>query len=143
MYADRETDSMHRAITETRRRREIQEKYNAEHGIEPQAIRKAINDIMDSIVDEAASVDAEQELNKELAQLSRDEVMRMVMSMEDEMRAASSNMDFEEAARIRDQVVKLRSQYEGSSEDDVLADLKSTARKGSKYGNRRRSSYKR
>lgn len=142
MYADRETDSMHRAITETRRRREIQERYNAEHGIEPQTIRKAINDIMDSIVDEAASVDAEQ-INKELAQLSRDEVMRMVMSMEDEMRAASSNMDFEEAARIRDQVVKLRSQYEGSSEDDVLADLKSTARKGSKYGNRRRSSYKR
>ncbi len=142
MYADRETDSMHRAITETRRRREIQERYNAEHGIEPQTIRKAINDIMDSIVDEAASVDAEQ-INKELAQLSRDEVMRMVMSMEDEMRAASSNMDFEEAARIRDQVVRLRSQYEGSSEDDVLADLKSTARKGSKYGNRRRSSYKR
>lgn len=142
MYADRETDSMHRAITETRRRREIQERYNAEHGIEPQTIRKAINDIMDSIVDEAASVDAEQ-INKELAQLSRDEVMRMVMSMEDEMRAASSNMDFEEAARIRDQVVRLRSQYEGSSEDDVLAELKSTARKGSKYGNRRRSSYKR
>lgn len=142
MYADRETDSMHRAITETRRRREIQEQYNIEHGIEPQTIRKAINDIMDSIVDETASVDAT-EINKELAQLSREEVMRMVMSMEDEMQAASSNMDFEEAARIRDQVVKLRSQFEGSSEDDVLADLKSTARKGSKYGNRRRSSYKR
>ena len=142
MYADRETDSMHRAITETRRRREIQEKYNEEHGIEPQTIRKAINDIMDSIVDEAASVDAET-INKELAQLSRDEVMRMVMSMEDEMQAASANMDFEEAARIRDQVVKLRSQYEGSSEDDVLAELKSSARKGSKFGNRRRSSYKR
>ncbi len=142
MYADRETDSMHRAITETRRRREIQEQYNIEHGIEPQTIRKAINDIMDSIVDETASVDAT-EINKELAQLSREEVMRMVMSMEDEMQAASSNMDFEEAARIRDQVVKLRSQFEGSSEDDVLADLKSTARKGSKYGNRRRNSYKR
>ncbi len=142
MYADRETDSMHRAITETRRRREIQEQYNIEHGIEPQTIRKAINDIMDSIVDETASVDAT-EINKELAQLSREEVMRMVVSMKDEMQAASSNMDFEEAARIRDQVVKLRSQFEGSSEDDVLADLKSTARKGSKYGNRRRNSYKR
>lgn len=141
MYADRETDSMHRAITETRRRRELQEKFNEEHGIEPQTIRKAINDIMDSFVDEASKTDAET-INKELAKLSRDEVMRMVMSMEEEMQAASASMDFEEAARLRDQVVKLRSEYEGSEEEDVLANLKANARKGSKYGNRRRSSYK-
>lgn len=141
MYADRETDSMHRAITETRRRRKIQEEYNAEHGIEPQTIRKAINDIMDGFVDEASKVDAET-INKELAQLSRDEVMRMVMSMEEEMQAASASMDYEEAARLRDQVVKLRSQYEGAEEEDVLANLKANARKGSKYGNKRRSSYK-
>lgn len=141
MYADRETDSMHRAITETRRRRKIQEEYNTEHGIEPQTIRKAINDIMDGFVDEASKVDAET-INKELAQLSRDEVMRMVMSMEEEMQAASASMDYEEAARLRDQVVKLRSQYEGAEEEDVLANLKANARKGSKYGNKRRSSYK-
>ena len=142
MYADRETDSMHRAITETRRRRKIQEEYNKEHGIEPQTIRKAINDIMDGFVDEASKVDAEV-INKELAQLSRDEVMRMVMSMEEEMQAASASMDYEEAARLRDQVVKLRSQYEGAEEEDVLANLKANARKGSKYGNTRKSSYKR
>lgn len=142
MYADRETDSMHRAITETRRRRHLQEQYNEEHGIEPQTIRKAINDIMDSMIDEVASTDAET-INMELAQLSREEVMRVIMSMEDEMQAASANMDYEEAARLRDQVVKLRSQYEGDSEEDVLKDLKSSARKGSKYGNSRRSSYKR
>ncbi len=141
MYADRETDSMHRAITETRRRRALQEKYNEEHGIEPQTIRKAINDIMDSIVDEAAGTSAES-INMELAQLSREEVMRIVMSMEDEMQAASANMDFEEAARIRDEVVRLRSQYEGSTADDVLKELKKGARKGSKFGNKRRNSYK-
>ena len=143
MYADKETDSMRRAITETRRRRALQQAYNEEHGIEPQTIRKAINDIMDSLIDEAASTDAEA-INMELAQLSREEVMRIIMSMEDEMASASAQMDFEEAARLRDQVVKLRSEYEGSSEADVLKSLKSTARKGTKqYGNARRSSYKR
>ncbi len=137
MYADRETDSMARAIGETRRRREIQMKYNEEHGIEPQTIRKAINDIMGSLVDESRELDAEA-INKELAELSRDEVMRIIMSMEEEMQAASQNMDFEEAARLRDQVVSLRSNIEGTSEDDVLKDLKATARKGSKFGNRKR-----
>ena len=50
-------------------------------------------------------------------------------------------MDFEEAARLRDQVVKLRASVEGSSEEDVLKDLKRTARKGSAYGNRKHAAY--
>ena len=50
-------------------------------------------------------------------------------------------MDFEEAARLRDQVVKLRAQVEGSSEDDVLKSLKKSARKGSAYGNRKHAAY--
>ncbi len=140
MYADRITDSMDRAITETRRRREIQMAYNEEHGIEPQTIRKAINDIMGYVADEAGSVTAEQ-VNKELAELSREEVLRIISSMEDDMAAASRDMDFEEAARLRDQVVKLRASVEGQSEDDVLKDLKRTARKGSAYGNRKHAAY--
>ena len=140
MYADRITDSMDRAITETRRRREIQMAYNEEHGIEPQTIRKAINDIMGYVADEAGSVTAEQ-VNKELAELSREEVLRIISSMEDDMAAASRDMDFEEAARLRDQVVKLRASVEGSSEDDVLKDLRKTARKGSAYGNRKHAAY--
>ena len=51
---------------------------------------------------------------------------------------ASANMDFEQAAHLRDQVVKLRAHYEGSSEEDALANLKKTARKGSSYGVRKR-----
>lgn len=137
MYADRETDSMARAISETRRRREIQMLYNEEHGIEPQTIRKAINDIMGAITEDSSGIGAT-DINKELAELSREEVMRIVMSMEEEMQAASMNMDFEEAARLRDQVVQLRSSVEGSSEADVLKDLRKSSRKGSNYGRRKR-----
>ena len=140
MYADKITDSMDRAITETRRRREIQMAYNEEHGIEPQTIRKAINDIMGYVTDEVGNTTAEQ-VNKELAELSREEVLRIISSMEDDMAAASRDMDFEEAARLRDQVVKLRASVEGSSEEDVLKDLKRTARKGSAYGNRKHAAY--
>ena len=140
MYADKITDSMDRAIAETRRRREIQMAYNEEHGIEPQTIRKAINDIMGYVTDEVGGTTAEQ-VNKELAELSREEVLRIISSMEDDMAAASRDMDFEEAARLRDQVVKLRASVEGSSEEDVLKDLKRTARKGSAYGNRKHAAY--
>ncbi len=140
MYADKATDSMQRAIDETRRRRSMQMAFNEEHGIEPQTIRKAINDIMGYVADEAVSTTAEQ-VNKELAELSREEVLRIISSMEDDMAAASSDMDFEEAARLRDQVVKLRSSVEGESEEDVLSDLRKTARKGSAYGNRKHAAY--
>ena len=136
MYADRETDSMARAIEETRRRRSIQMAYNEAHGIKPETIRKAINDIMGAITEEAAGVDAA-DINKELAELSREEVMRVIMSMEEEMQAASAGMDFEEAARLRDQVVSLRSAVEGTTEQDALKELKKNARKGSKYGRRK------
>ena len=140
MYADKITDSMDLAIEETRRRRAIQMAYNEEHGIEPQTIRKAINDIMSYVTDEMGNTTAEQ-VNKELAELSREEVLRIISSMEDDMAEASRNMDFEEAARLRDQVVKLRVQVEGSSEEDVLKDLKKGARKGSAYGNRKHAAY--
>lgn len=143
MYADKITDSMKIAIDETRRRREIQMAFNTEHGIEPQTIRKAINDIMSYVQDEVGNTTAEQ-VNKELAELSREEVLRIISSMEDEMAAASVNMDYEEAARLRDQIVKLRVQVEGTSEDDVLARLKKDARKGSQFAaNKRRTSFKR
>ena len=140
MYADKETDSMKRAIDETRRRRALQMAYNQEHGIKPQTIRKAINDIMGYVKEEAGDVSAET-VNAELAALSREEVMRIVASMEEEMAAASVNMDFEEAARLRDSVVRLRAQLEGTSEEDVLKGLKKQARKGSAYGNRKNAAY--
>ena len=142
MYADKMTDSMETAISETRRRREIQMQYNEEHGITPQTVRKAINDVMGFMSDgDGEEVGSAEDVNKTLAELSRSEVMRVISSMEDEMIAASANMDFEEAARLRDQVVKLKAQLEGSAEKDVLADLKKTARKGSAFAAGRKSSY--
>ena len=140
MYADRITDSMDRAITETRRRRELQMRYNEEHGIVPKTIRKAITDIADSLVDDIEKTSAE-DVNRQLAELSREEVLRVISSMEDDMAEASRNMDFERAATLRDEVVRLRSQVEGSSESDVLKDLKKSARRGSAFGNRKHSAY--
>ena len=93
MYADVMTDSMRLAIDETKRRRTIQMQYNEDHGIEPQTIRKAINDIMDYVTDEVGNTTAEQ-VNAELAALSREEVLRIIASMEDEMASASQSMDY-------------------------------------------------
>ena len=139
MYADKTTDSMDKAIAETRRRRAIQMAYNEEHGITPQTIRKKVSDIMGSVA-EISNTTAEQ-VNKELASLSREEVLRVISSMEDDMAAASREMDFERAATLRDQVVQLKAQFEGSTEDDVLKELKRSARKGSAFGNRKNAAY--
>ena len=140
MYADKITDSMRLAIDETRRRRAIQMKYNEDHGIEPQTVRKAISNIIGYVTEGSAGKTAEQ-VNRELAELSREEVLRIISSMEDEMAEASKNMDFEQAAQIRDQVVKLRASFEGASEEDALAGLKRQARKGSAFGNRKNAAY--
>ncbi len=140
MYADRITDSMERAIGETRRRRQIQMEYNLEHNIEPQTIRKAINDIIGFVEQEAGSRSAE-DINKELAQFSREEVLRMIASMQEDMNSASASMDFEEAARLRDEVVRLKASIEGTDETEALKELKKSARKGSAFGNRKNSAY--
>jgi len=136
MYADKTTDSMRAAIDETARRRKLQMEFNAEHGIVPKTISKAITDIIELTGDEQdASSD---EINAQLAGASRMEILRVVASLEDEMMAASAAMDFELAARLRDDVVRLRAQLEGSSEEDVLAGMKKSARKGSVFAKRRR-----
>lgn len=136
MYADKITDSMRRAIDETARRRELQIAFNEEHGITPQTIQKSISDITDHMNEEGFE-NAEQ-VNAALAEMSRSEVLRVIASLEEEMRSASTAMDFESAASLRDQVVKLRMQLEGKSEEDILGELKKTARKGSKFGRRAR-----
>ena len=140
MYADKTTDSMDLAITETRRRRSIQMAYNEEHGITPKTVTKAVVDIMSYVHGEMGDVSSEQ-VNIQLAELSREEVLRVISSMEEDMAEASRNMDFEEAARLRDEVVRLRAGVEGESEADVLKDLKKSARKGSAFGNRKNAAY--
>ncbi|MCL2881465.1 MAG: excinuclease ABC subunit UvrB [Coriobacteriia bacterium] len=135
MYADNVTDSMAMAIDETRRRRELQMAYNKEHGIEPQTIRKAVNDIISFVRDESVEQESSAaEAARELAKLGREESLRIISSMEEEMAASSESLDFETAARLRDQIVKLRAELENSTSGDVLKELKATARKGSAHG---------
>ncbi|MCL1880160.1 MAG: excinuclease ABC subunit UvrB [Actinomycetia bacterium] len=129
MYADKLTESMRAALEETQRRRSLQMAFNLEHGIEPQTIRKAINDIMRYVEAEGDVADASELLIDELSGLDREEVMRIISSMEDEMAAAAENMDFEQAARLRDQAVRLRARIEGSDEKAALERLRKTARK--------------
>ncbi len=137
MYADRMTESMRTAIEETDRRRAIQVAYNEEHGIEPKTIRKAISDIVGYINSDGDTTVAA-EVASEISKLGYAEVMRLISSLEEEMGEASEALDFETAARVRDQVVKLRAEVESSSTDEVLSRLKSTARKGSKFAGRKR-----
>jgi excinuclease ABC subunit B len=138
MYADKVTDSMRNAIEETNRRRQIQVEYNTEHGIEPQTIRKAIADIVQYAREGDTELTTAAETARELGRLPRDEVMRIIEALEEDMSASAESLDFEAAARLRDQVVKLKAEIERSSEDEVLERLKKGSRKGSDYGRRKR-----
>jgi excinuclease ABC subunit B len=138
MYADKVTDSMKFAIDETNRRRDKQIAYNEEHGIEPQTIRKAIADIVQYMHEGESQATTAVEAARELSKLPRDEVMRLISTLEEDMAQASASLDFESAARLRDQAVKLRAEVEKTSTDEVLDRLKAGARKGSAYGRRKR-----
>jgi excinuclease ABC subunit B len=119
MYADSVTDSMRRAIGETQRRRQLQIAYNAEHGIEPQTIRKAVNDILAHLRPaEGAPVPGEgrrrgrpgaaARLRDELADLPPTELGRLIQTLEEEMHEAAADLRFEYAARLRDEVNELK-----------------------------------
>ncbi len=119
MYADAVTDSMRRAIGETQRRRQLQIAYNAENGIEPQSIRKAVNDILAHLrpVEGApvpgqgrrrARPGAGERLRTELADLPPTELGRLIQTLEEEMHEAAADLRFEYAARLRDEVGELK-----------------------------------
>ena len=104
MYADTVTDSMRHAISETERRHRLQTAFNQSHGIEPMGIHKAIRDITDhvrKVAEEKASYSAD-------GNLPRDELMRMVIELEKQMKTAAKALEFEKAAALRDQVIELR-----------------------------------
>ena len=99
MYADSITDSMKAAIDETNRRREIQQKYNEDHGITPQTIKKAVRDLI-SISKAAAAGDGE--LKKDPESMDAKELDKLAKELAKKMRQAAAELNFEEAARLRD-----------------------------------------
>jgi len=114
MYADGVTDSMKRAISETGRRRMIQTKYNEEHGIDPQTVRKKVSDIL-------LSLDADlgrrggttpsrgrRGRRREPTDMPREELERLIQSLDEEMHQAAKDLRFEYAARLRDEVQELK-----------------------------------
>ncbi|MCI8379334.1 MAG: excinuclease ABC subunit UvrB [Lachnospiraceae bacterium] len=109
MYADTITDSMRNAIDETNRRRSIQKKYNEEHGITPQTIRKAVREVMRiSKKVEAVAFDVE----KDLESMSPKEIEAVLKKLQKKMTAAAADLNFELAAQLRDQIIEIKKQME-------------------------------
>ncbi len=107
MYADTITDSMRRAIDETRRRRSLQEAYNKEHGITPQTIRKAVRDLI------AISKEVTKEqvrFEKDPESMSEKELENLIKKVEKQMKKAAAELNFEAAAQLRDQMKELKEQ---------------------------------
>ncbi|PKO13883.1 MAG: excinuclease ABC subunit B [Chloroflexi bacterium HGW-Chloroflexi-10] len=112
MYADKITDSMDRAIKETYRRREKQDRYNKEHGIEPASIIKAIHDLgervtLSAIAEERADYQVQQRDRK----MNVKELERTISHLEQQMRDSAKNLEYEKAAAIRDQIYELRAMW--------------------------------
>ncbi len=109
MYADSMTDSMKTAIDETARRRQIQMKYNEEHGITPQTIKKAVRDLIS-----ISKTIAKEEIafEKDPESMSREELEKLIGAIQKQMKKAAADLNFEAAAELRDKMIELKKQLE-------------------------------
>lgn len=105
MYADKMTDSMNAAISETNRRREIQQKYNEEHGITPQTIKKSVRDLIS-----ISRVIAKEEVRfeKDPESMDEKELEKLIGDIQKKMKQAAADLNFEAAAELRDKMVELK-----------------------------------
>lgn len=108
MYADNITDSMDRAISETNRRREIQQKYNEEHGITPTTIKKAVREL----------ISISKEVDKKISDIEKDpesmdakELKKLIEKVEKRMQKAAAELDFETAIEMRERLAELKLMY--------------------------------
>ena len=109
MYADTMTDSMRGAIEETNRRRAIQQKYNEEHGITPQTVRKAVRELI--AISKKATGRNTGRIEKDYESMSRQELEQLIAAMTRSMHTAAAELDFEKAAELRDEIRKIRTEH--------------------------------
>ena len=108
MYADTVTDSMEAAISETNRRREIQDQYNKEHGITPQTIQKDVRDLIRISDDQEEAVD---EYEKDIESMTKKELKEIIERLTKKMNQAAAELNFEEAAKLRDELKEFKTAY--------------------------------
>lgn len=106
MYGDKMTDSMHKAITETERRRQIQMAFNEEHGITPQTIRKKVRDVIEAT--KTAEAKEDYNISKSVEKMSKKDRQSVIQRLEAEMKDAAKNLQFERAAELRDALLELK-----------------------------------
>ena len=114
MYADMITDSMRIALDETNRRREIQMKYNEEHGITPQTIKKAVRDLIS--ISRAIAAE-EVKFEKDPESMSRKELEKLIGEVQKKMQKAATELNFEAAAELRDKMLELKKKLQELEED--------------------------
>jgi excinuclease ABC subunit B len=109
LYADKVTEAIQGALEETNRRREVQLAYNEEHGITPETIVKGVSDIAELLALESPNVPTRRRRGKsEVEGMSRDEIEKLVITLEEEMLVAAEELRFEYAAKLRDEIKELR-----------------------------------
>ena len=108
MYADKQTAAMDKAISETERRRTAQLAFNQEHGIEPRTIVKGVSDITELLGIGGSVPYKERRRTARGEEMSAEEVERLMASLEEEMREAATDLRFEYAARLRDEIKELK-----------------------------------
>ncbi len=130
LYADKVTDSMKKAIDETDRRRARQVAYNLEHGITPRSIQKQVRDLIDGVYSEKSGKEAAKlELERaKVEDMSEKDISREIKRIEKQMLEHARNLEFEKAARARDQLALLREQAFGAAGSDNIAVLPVTGR---------------
>ena len=106
MYADKITDSMRMAIEETNRRRRIQQEYNKEHGITPVSIKKAVRDLIS--ISKAVDTRKSMKLDKDPESMDAKELNKLITELKKRMHQAAAELNFEEAAHLRDQMMELK-----------------------------------